>query len=254
LDAPVPDDDLAPMWQQWADRGFTAVKVKGGADVDHDIDRMRIAKEVFSHARPSQTTKPAIFYDVNESWSPAHAVSRLRRIAQAGIDLTWIEEPARRWDATGLKFVRDHGGTAVASGENLTGLEQFLPLVEAGSLDVVQTGSCWGITHALRVGMLAFSHNLAYSPVGYNANPVAAAAAALPNHMTTEIQSLTPPLGISVDQSLEDGGIVLGDTPGLGFSIDETAIEAHRQSAPWRTQAGPHVRPASTGFALTFEK
>ncbi|MCI1984913.1 MAG: hypothetical protein LKJ47_09180 [Bifidobacteriaceae bacterium] len=251
LDGPVPDDDLAPMWQEWADRGFTAVKVKGGADVDHDIARIKIAQDVFSG---SKTSHPSIFYDVNESWSPAHAVSHLRHIADAGINLTWIEEPARRWDANGLRFVRDHGGVAVASGENLTGIEQFMPLLTAGALDVVQTGSCWGITHALRTGLLAFSHNLPYSPVGYNANPVACVAAALPNHMTTEIQSLTAPLGISVDQSLESGGIVLGDSAGLGFTIDEKAIEEHRQAAPWRTQAGPHVRPASTGFALPTEK
>lgn len=244
LEGPVADEDLPGMWQEWADRGFSAVKVKGGADIDHDIRRMKIAREVFS----SKGT-PSLFYDVNESWSPAFACRALRRITR-DIDLTWIEEPARRWDAEGLRFVRDAHLCEVASGENLTGLEQFRTLVSQRCIDVVQTGSCWGITHALRTGLLAYANDLAYSPVGYNANPVACVSATLPNHMTTEIQSLVSPIGISVDQSIEDGGIVLGDKPGLGFDIDEQLIASTTGSGSWKSASGPHVRPAHTGFRL----
>lgn len=244
LDGPVAEEDLAPMWQEWADRGFHAVKVKGGADTEADLRRLHIAEEIFGHG-----VKPELFFDSNESWSTIQAVRRIRRI-ESEIDLAWIEEPARRWDAAGLRNIREHVDTPVASGENLTGLEQFRPLIDAKAVDVVQTGSCWGITHALRVANYAFANQLPYSPVGYNANPVAAAAAAMPNHAVIEIQALEPPLGISSDQTIADGGIVLGDEPGLGYTVDEQLIERETRTASWTVAAGPHVRPANAGFRV----
>lgn len=245
LDGPVPEEDLPKLWSEWADRGFHAVKVKGGANMDADLRRLHMAEEIFG----TDGLYPSIFFDVNESWSTVQAVRNIRRIEQE-VNLAWIEEPARRWDASGLRNIREHVATPVASGENLTGLEQFKPLIDTASVDVVQTGSCWGITHALRVANYAFANQLPYSPVGYNANPVAAAAASMPNHMIIEIQSLQPPVGIHSDQTIADGGIVLGDEPGLGYVIDEEAIAHERRCGTWTVPQGPHVRPAAAGFRL----
>ena len=38
--------------------------------------------------------------DVNESWGRQQAVRLLSRIEDE-IDLTWVEEPVRRWDVAG---------------------------------------------------------------------------------------------------------------------------------------------------------
>lgn len=245
LDGPVPESDLPAMWNEWAERGFHAVKVKGGADIDADVRRLHIAEDVFG----GNGVRPSLFFDSNESWSSVQAVRYIKHLEQE-VDLAWVEEPARRWDAEGLHNIREHVSTPIASGENLTGLEQFRPLLDAKAVDVVQTGSCWGITHALRVANYAFAHQLPYSPVGYNANPVAAAAAAMPNHMIIEIQALEPPVGVISDQIIADGGIVLGDEPGLGYRIDEDAIAHERRNGNWTVPQGPHVRPARAGFHL----
>ena len=79
------------------------------------------------------------------------------------------------------------------------------------------------------------------------------AATAVPNHMATELQDLEPPTGLTVDMSVEDGRFVLGDTPGLGVSVDEAAIAqlAKPSSVPFR--AGPHIRPANAGNRLDTE-
>jgi L-alanine-DL-glutamate epimerase-like enolase superfamily enzyme len=139
---------------------------------------------------------------------------------------------------------------AVATGENLTGLEQFRPLVQAGAVDVVQTGSMWGVTHFLRVSALAHAFDLLVSPVAYNCNPLAHAAGAVPNHIATEIQDLAAPVGITVDQEFVDGSIVLGDQPGMGLTVDETAIAALSEPADWGKADGPHVRPERAGKRL----
>jgi hypothetical protein len=88
------------------------------------------------------------------------------------------------------------------------------------------------------------------SPVAYNCNPLAHAAAAVPNHVATEVQDLAAPVGITVDQEFTDGSIVLGDQPGLGLTVDENAIAALAEPADWGKASGPHVRPDGAGKRL----
>ena len=156
--------------------------------------------------------RPALMLDVNESLEPQAGGAPRRRIERT-FDLTWIEEPVRRWDADGLAAVGRGVRAAVATGENLTGLEQYRPLLDADAVDVVQAGSVWGITHFLRVAALAHGHDLPVSPVGYNANPLAHAAAAVPNHLVIEVQDLGAPARPHRRPGVTDGGIVLGDAP-----------------------------------------
>ena len=152
-----------------------------------------------------------------------------------------------------LPDVRQHIRAAVATGENLTGLEQYRPLLDAGAVDIVQVGNVWGITHFLRVAAVAHSHDLPVSPVSYHANPVAHAAAAVPNHLSFEVQHLHSPIGLRIDQEIMDGGIVLGDEPGIGIRVDEEHINAVRAANPVAGIAGPHVRPRRAGLRLVPE-
>ena len=95
------------------------------------------------------------------------------------------------------------------------------------------------------------SRDLPVSPVGLTANhAVAAAAAAVPNHLSAEVQDFTAPVGLTVDQEIADGGIVLGDLPGAGLAVDEQVIAAARESGDWEEPAGPHVRPTRAGLHL----
>jgi L-alanine-DL-glutamate epimerase-like enolase superfamily enzyme len=143
---------------------------------------------------------------------------------------------------------------AVATGENLTGLEQYAPLFDQGAVDIVQAGAVWGITHFLRVAAAAHSRNLPISPVGLSANSaVAHAAASVPNHLTAEVQDLGTPFGVTLDQDYADGGIVLGDRPGAGIEVDEDAILTGQNGGTWAAQAGPHVRPERAGLSLVAE-
>jgi L-alanine-DL-glutamate epimerase-like enolase superfamily enzyme len=239
------DEAFEAHYVQWAERGFTAAKIKGGRDVERDVRRLNIAGDVLRR----NTERPALMLDVNECWSRKQAVRHTSEI-EARVDLTWIEEPLRRWDAEGHAIVSRAVKAAVATGENLTGLDQFTPLFEAKAVDVVQTGSVWGITHFNRVALAAHAHNLPVSPVGYDANPVAHAAAAVPNMVGIEIQDFNFPLGLSVDQQIVDGGLVLGDRPGLGIEVDEAAIAANRLSGTWSKSGGPHVRSRRAGLGL----
>ena len=142
----------------------------------------------------------------------------------------------------------------MATGENLTGLEQFAPLFDRGAVDIVQVGCVWGVTHFLRVAYAAHSRDLPISPVGLTANPaVAHAAAAVPNHLSSEVQDLGSPFGISIDQQFVDGGVVLGDLPGNGITIDEDAIVANQRTGSWAASGGRmcgHTVPVSASSPM----
>jgi L-alanine-DL-glutamate epimerase-like enolase superfamily enzyme len=245
LDIALDTSGLVRLYERFAARGFSAAKLKGGRNLEHDRERLAALRDVLS----SNSTQPALMLDANESWHRTQAVRYVTALEKT-FDLTWVEEPVRRWDAAGLAAVRRGIRAADATGENLTGLEQYRPLLDADSVDIVQVGNVWGITHFLRVAAMAHARDLPVSPVSYHGNAIAHAAAAIPNHLAFEVQDLTFPTGLLVDQLFADGGIVLGDEPGLGIRIDEDHIRAVAAADPPAIVAGPHVRPRRAGLRI----
>lgn len=248
LEYGLTEEELAELYGRFADRGFKAGKLKGGRDLDRDLPRLEIVRDILSR----NSRRPALMFDANESWNQAQAARYVGAIEEQ-FDLTWVEEPLRRWDAAGLAALRGKVRAAIASGENLTGLEQYRPLLDAGALDIVQVGNVWGITHFLRVATLAHGHDLPVSPVAFNTNPIAHAAAAVPNLLTHEVQDLHFPVGLDVDQEFDDGGIILGDRPGIGIEVDESKLSPSSSATVVPAPTGPHIRPERAALRLVAE-
>src|SRR5690625_2673789 len=182
LEVALSDEELHNLYQAIAARGFTAGKIKGGRDSATDIQRLQIVADSLR----TNTTAPDLMLDANESWNVAQARRYVTAIEEHH-DLVWIEEPVRRWDAAGHAKISTSIRAAVATGENLTGLEQYEPLFDQGGVDVVQAAAVWGVTHFLRVALAAHSRSLPMSPIGLSLNPaVSHAAAAIPTHLTAE--------------------------------------------------------------------
>jgi L-alanine-DL-glutamate epimerase-like enolase superfamily enzyme len=249
LDIALDDEELAAFYADFADRGFVAGKLKGGLDLDADLRRLGILSDALS----ANTSRPGLMLDANESWQVKQAVRYVSALEEH-VDLLWVEEPLRRWDAVGHARLSTAVRAAVATGENLTGVDQFRPLFEAGAPDVVQAGAVWGVSHMHRLALAAAARDLPISPVGYNANPaVAHVMTAVPNHLTTEVQAIDFADGVVVDHEFADGGIVLSDEPGAGIRIDEVAIDGARRGEGWANPAGPHMRPARAGLRVVLD-
>ncbi|RRR98072.1 mandelate racemase/muconate lactonizing enzyme family protein [Glycomyces terrestris] len=247
LDIGLGDEELAAAYGVYAGRGLRAAKLKGGLDVEADRRRLTLVRDVLADAGGG--ARPGLMLDANETWSRKQAVRHVRELERT-LDLAWIEEPVRRWDAEGLAVVQRGVRAAVATGENLTGLEQFRPLLHAGAVDIVQTAAVHGVTHFLRVAALAHAHDLPVSPIGNVPVGLLHAATAVPNHLVSELQDLWPPVGVTADLDIEDGAFVLGDAPGLGLKVCEQAVAdlGLRPGPP--DPAGPGVRPARAGLRL----
>jgi L-alanine-DL-glutamate epimerase-like enolase superfamily enzyme len=249
LDIALSDEELHSCYRGFADRGLTAGKLKGGRDLAADHRRLQIIADALS----ANTDRPGLMIDANESWQAKQAVRHISAL-EADYDLLWVEEPLRRGDVDGHARLSTAIRAAVATGENLTGEDQFRPYLEAGAPDIVQVGAGWGVTHFLRVALAADLHDRPISIVGHNANPaVVHAATAVPNHLTTEVQALDWAPGLIVDLQVADGAVILGDALGSGLDLDETAIDSVGKGIGWTDPDGPHQRPERAGLRLILD-
>lgn len=249
LDIALDNAGLERFYADMRDRGFTAAKLKGGRDFRHDGERLALVRDILGEA----TNDPLVMLDANESWNVPQAIRYLDSLS-ATVDIAWVEEPLRRWDALGMRRLRDAIAPAVATGENLTGLEQYRQLFDAHAVDIVQASAVWGITHSLRVAVAAHSRDLPISPIGMTSNPaVLHTAPAFPNHLMTEVTTPKMPDGITIDYEIADGGVVLGDTPGGGITIAESVGDGAAEYV-WGGASGPHVRDIRTGLRLEIRR
>ncbi|WP_349878156.1 mandelate racemase/muconate lactonizing enzyme family protein [Micromonospora sp. HUAS YX12] len=247
LDIGLTDDELVAEYEVYASHGLRAAKLKGGLDIDRDRHRLGLVRDVLTEAGHGR--RPGLMLDVNEVWTRKQAVRHVCELERS-LDLIWIEEPVRRWDAEGHAAVSRGISASVATGENLTGLEQYRPLVAAGAVDIVQMAAVWGVTHFLRVSALAHAHDLPVSPIGNSPVGLLHAATSVPNHLTSELQDLHRPVGVSIDLHVEDGAFILGDSPGLGVRVDEELIRAANRRLQAPTADSPNVRPERAGRRL----
>jgi L-alanine-DL-glutamate epimerase-like enolase superfamily enzyme len=250
LDIALTDDELVALYVVYAEHGLRAAKLKGGLDVERDRRRLTLVRDALTRA--GNGARPGLMLDANESWSRKQAVRHVCELERT-LDLTWVEEPVRRWDAEGMAVVGRGIRASVASGENLSGLEQYRPLLAAGAVDIVQAAAVWGVTHFLRVAALAHAHDLPVSLIGTTPVALLHAATSVPNHIAAELQDLQPPIGLSVDLQVEDGAFVLGGSAGLGIQVDEETIAAGRRQHASAADR-PHIRPERAGQRLLADR
>lgn len=246
IDLCLTDDEIAQFYGRMAEQGIDGGKLKVGLDQDADIRRIGIMKECLLKA----SKRPYLCIDSNEYWSPKQAIRHISEFEQH-FDITWAEEPARRWDYEGLKLVSQNVRAAVATGENINDLGDFVALIANEAVDVVEVGQgTTGITGARQVANMAYAFELPVAMMNCPGNFMAHLAAALPNHMMMEVVDNGREPCFTVDQHIDDGFIHLGDTPGTGLVVDEAKlaqIEVDRFHPP---AGAPMPFPRRIGAAL----
>jgi L-alanine-DL-glutamate epimerase-like enolase superfamily enzyme len=238
IDLCLTDDEIFAFYSGLADKGVHAGKLKIGLDMESDLRRLGLVKQALARSGK----QPLLMIDSNEYWSPKQAIRAISQIERE-FDLTWVEEPARRWDYRGLRQVSRAVKAAVATGENLREANEYMPLIDNEAVDVVQIGqNACGFTGLMQIADLAYGFELPVAMMNCPGNFLAHVAAALPNHMMMEVTEAGREVCFSTDQRIEDGYIVLGNTPGLGWTFDEEKVAALEIQAP-----GPGTRQGSWG-------
>jgi L-alanine-DL-glutamate epimerase-like enolase superfamily enzyme len=252
LDYCLSDDELFAFYRRMAEQGIGSGKLKVGLDLEADLRRLGIMRDALSIASP----RPGLMIDANEYWSAKQAVRYVRQLEEH-YDLLWVEEPARRWDYDGLRLVSRQVRAAVASGENLHNLADIYPLIANRAVDVINvwTGQS-GVTGLRQIANMAHAHGIEVSMMNAQANYMAQVAAALPNHGMMEVVDPGREHCLKWDNRIEDGYIVLGESPGFGIEVDEVKLKALQADPPTgrgkfpfprREGAGRYIVPPAPG-------
>ncbi len=244
IDYNLSDEELLSFYQRMAASGVDGGKLKIGLDLETDIRRIGVMQQGLSSA----SARPHLCIDVNEYWSPKQTVRYMAQIEKHH-DITWIEEPARRWDHEGLKLVSQQVKAAVATGENLRTIGEFYPLVQQQAVDILSISATQaGFTGCRQIAHLAHAYELPVSMMNCQANFMAHLAAALPNHISMEVVDPGREHCIHFDSQIEDGFIVLGDSPGLGIEVDEEKLRELQANPP--ELSGPFPFPRREGAGM----
>ena len=228
LDGALSDDELRAYYESMAARGVRAGKLKVGFGVEADLRRLAVMHEALG----GDDVRPALLVDANEFWSPKQAVRAMRALERE-FDIAWCEEPVIRTDLDGLRDVSRAIGAAVATGENLKDVHEFAALLRHGAADVVQVNpNMAGLTTCLRAAELAQAFDRPVSLMNSAGRYGAHLAAALPHHTMMEVLEAGRDATFTFDSVIEDGWIVLGDSPGAGITFDPEALERHRVERP----------------------
>lgn len=153
------DEKLRRLAQEAVDAGFNHIKLKVGRDLQDDIRRLTVAREVLGPDRH-------LMIDANQVWEVDQAIDWVKQLAFAK---PWfIEEPTSPDDVEGHRKIRE--GIApvvkVATGEMCQNRIMFKQFIMRGAIDVVQIDSCrlGGVNEILAVMLMAAKYKLPVCP------------------------------------------------------------------------------------------
>jgi L-fuconate dehydratase len=152
------DDRLRRLCQIAVDEGFSHVKLKVGANLERDIRRLNIAREIIGPDR-------YLMIDANQVWEVDQAIEWIRALAFA--DPWFVEEPTSPDDVSGHRRIRQAvHPIRIATGEMCQNRILFKQFIAEGAIDVVQIDSCrmGGVNEVLAVLLLAAKYGLPVCP------------------------------------------------------------------------------------------
>ena len=152
------DDKIRRLCREALAEGWTAFKLKVGADIDDDRRRASIVRAEIGPDR-------ILAVDANQRWGVAEAIAWMDRLRE--YDPYWIEEPTSPDDILGhAAIARGVAPIRVATGEHVHNRVMFKQLLQAQSIGVCQIDACrlGGVNEVLAVLLLAAEFDVPVCP------------------------------------------------------------------------------------------
>jgi L-alanine-DL-glutamate epimerase-like enolase superfamily enzyme len=152
------DKQLARQLDDWADRGFTMVKMKIGTHPELDPDRVAVARKAIGG-------ECRLFVDANGAYSVMQAIELAHCFAQQGV--SWFEEPVSSDNLVGLDQIRRRAplGMDIAAGEYGYTAWYFRRMLDAQAVTILQGDCtrCGGISGFLDAAALCWAYDVPLS-------------------------------------------------------------------------------------------
>jgi L-fuconate dehydratase len=152
------DEKIRALCREGVAQGWSHFKIKVGRDLDDDVRRARIIREVIGPDRK-------LMMDANQVWDVGDAIANMRVLAQ--FDPWWIEEPTSPDDVLGhAAIARAIAPIGVATGEHAQNRVIFKQLLQADAIRFCQIDSCrlGGVNEVLAVLLLAAKFGVPVCP------------------------------------------------------------------------------------------
>ena len=217
--------------ERWVERGFRAIKLKVGRPGSRRDEQIVAAtREAFGDA-------VTIMVDGNAGYStPLQAVQELTRLE--AYDLQLVEQPLAREALDGLAFVRGRLRTPLLADESMRHPRDAYAIARAGAADALSIYVCeaGGLLAAAKAFAIGEAAGLpctigSQCELGIGTAAMAHLGACMPNlHYESDITGHLRYPDDVITESLDyvDGAVRPPDAPGLGVSLDESAVERFR--------------------------
>jgi L-fuconate dehydratase len=152
------DDKIRRLCREALDEGWSAFKLKVGADVEDDRRRSAIVREEIGPDR-------IMAVDANQRWGVDEAIAWMDRLRE--FDPYWIEEPTSPDDILGhAAIARGVAPIRVATGEHVHNRVMFKQLFQAEAIRVCQIDACrlGGVNEVLAVMLMAAEFGVPVCP------------------------------------------------------------------------------------------
>jgi len=152
------DEKVRRLSREAMQDGFTHLKMKVGSDIEDDIRRAGIIREVIGDDMK-------LMMDANQKWGVDEAIANMKSLADFAP--YWIEEPTSPDDILGhAKIGEAIRPIKIATGEHCQNRVVFKQLMQAGAIDICQIDSCrvGGVNENLAVMLMAAKFGIPVCP------------------------------------------------------------------------------------------
>jgi L-fuconate dehydratase len=217
-------------------QGFTHLKLKVGADIETDVRRVKMVRELVG-------PDIQLSVDANQVWDVNQAIADISRLAPFG--LNWVEEPTSPDDILGhATIARAIAPVRVATGEHVANRVVFKQMLASKAIGVCQIDACRvaGVNENLAIMLLAAKFGV---PVCPHAGGVG---------LCEIVQHLSMFDYVAVSGSTEGRWIEFVDHLHEHF-VDPVRVVNGRYLVPAQPGAGAELRPQSvTDFGFPAGK